>query len=159
MNPAAQNADALDAFGRAVLSTDTRLLVLGALAFVVLFSTARLIIKRKWPSKDDAIEVALLVCQLWTVAVLFCVLVLTKPPAYELLDKFERESAGLLVSIFLTAGILSQIGKFWKATAAPSSNPAPGSNPASGTPGNTGIADDKTPLPNQSPPTNAAPRS
>jgi len=135
MNDTANASDPLDRFGKAILTLDTRWVVVGAIVCVVLFLVLLRVIKKRNLSREDITTLGLTILQLYSAPVLFSVLVLTQPPAFHLMSNFQRQSAGLLAFIFLTAGIYAQIKKFWsgpEAAANTSANSANGAaNPGS----------------------------
>jgi len=105
--------DYLNAVGQAILKADTRWVVVGAAIFVVIFYLAFRYKKKRGMSRDDAQSLGLALLQLYSAPVLFCLLVLTQPPAVDLVGNFQRQGAGLLAFIFLVAGVFVQIEKIW----------------------------------------------
>src|SRR5260370_38273438 len=98
------HSDVLNDIGQAVLTVDTRWIVLGAVIIVLIFYLALKYKKNREMSRDDAQSLGLALLQLYSAPVLFCLLVLTQPPAVNLVGALERQAAGLLGFIFLLAG-------------------------------------------------------
>lgn len=105
--------DFLNSIGRAILSVDTRWVILGALVVTGLFTLFFRYQKGKWVSREDALSLGLGLLQLYSAPVLFSLLVLTQPVALDLVSSYQRQSAGLLAFIFLAAGVFIQIKKIW----------------------------------------------
>ncbi len=106
-------SDILDAVGQLILRLDTRWLIIVAVAFVSVFTIILRLWKQRWPTREEALTLGLTFLQLYSAPVLFSMLVLTQPPAVELVSNFQRQSAGLLAFIFLVAGVFVQIKKLW----------------------------------------------
>lgn len=93
-----ESSDPLNHFGRAVLTTDHRvvsgLYVLVLIAFVVVRSRTR-----RRPTLLDAIRVVLAMVTLTSGLIVICVFLLTKPPAVEALSPDVLSLVGLLTVI------------------------------------------------------------
>ena len=113
MNDAAHH-DSLNDIGQAILTVDTRWIVLGAVLMIGIFYLALKYVKKREMSRDDAQSLGLALLQLYSAPVLFSLLVLTQPPAVNLVGSLERQGAGLLAFIFLGAGVFVEIKKIWK---------------------------------------------
>lgn len=107
-------ADVLNEIGLAFLvKLDTRFVIIAAFIIVILFGLALWLTKKRFTSRDEAISLGHAFLNLYSAPVLFCLLVLTKPPAVGYVSDFLRQSAGLIASLFLGAGVLKQIWKIW----------------------------------------------
>lgn len=93
-----ESSDPLNHFGRAVLTTDHRLVsglyVLVLIAFVVVRSRTR-----RRPTLLDAIRVVLAMVTITSGLIVICVFLLTKPPAVEALSSDVLSLVGLLTVI------------------------------------------------------------
>ncbi len=117
MSNGVQN-DPLNAIGQAILTFDTRWMIIGVVFVVVVFITIAKLRQKRFPSREEAITLALALAQLYSAPVLFSMLVLTQPPAIDLVSNYQRQGAGLLAFIFLVAGFFIQIKKLWTGEAA-----------------------------------------
>ena len=106
-------SDLLNRIGQAFLTVDTRWIFVGALLFVGVFWLVVKYKKQRDMSREDAMSLGLAVLQLYSAPVLFSMLVLTQPPAVDLVSNVQRQGAGLLAFIFLVAGVFIQIKKLW----------------------------------------------
>ena len=109
----AQPGGVLNDIGLYILGVDTRWIVVGAVLFLVVFSLVLKFVKKRGMSRDDAQSLGLALLQLYSAPVLFCLLVLTQPPAINQVGNFERQGAGLLAFIFLVTGVFGEIKKIW----------------------------------------------
>ncbi len=109
----------LNDIGQAILRTDNRwIAVFAVVLLLIFFLTLRFGKQKRLMSREDAINLGLAFMQLYSGPLIFSLLVLTRPPALDLVSSGERESVGLLAFIFLVSGVFMQIKKIW--TGAPS---------------------------------------
>jgi len=107
-------SDVLDKAGKWFLATvDTRWVIVGAVVFIVLFWLALRGIKKRSMSREDVISLGQAVLNLYSAPVLFCLLVLSDPPAFDPAKKSLYQSAGFIASLFLAFGVVKQIWKAW----------------------------------------------
>jgi hypothetical protein len=106
-------SDFLNEIGLAILTLDTRWVILAAIVFVGLYIVVHRWKKKRFMRQDDAVSLGLTLLQLYSAPVLISMLVLTQPPAIDLVGTFQRQSAGALAFIFLIGGVLTQIKRFW----------------------------------------------
>ncbi len=117
-------SDFLSDIGLAILTLDTRWVIVAAIVFVGLYIFALYLKKKRFLRQDDAVSLGLALLQLYSAPVLFSMLVLTQPPAIDLVGTFQRQSAGALAFIFLIGGVLAQIKRFWTIEPKPQDQPA-----------------------------------
>jgi hypothetical protein len=103
----------LDSIGRFLLTLDTRWLIIGSAVLVAIYLIVLRLKKGRWLATNDTIALALSLLQIYSAVAIFCTFVLTKPPAVLLLGELDRQSAGLLATIFLLASVFAQIRKVW----------------------------------------------
>ena len=114
ISPGSSDTDTLNDLGVAVLQLDTRWVILAALVFVGAFLVILKLKKQRWMSRDQIASLSLALLQLYSVPVIFCMLVLTDPPRFDLVSSFQRQGVGLLAFIFLVVGVFMQIYNIWK---------------------------------------------